>query len=150
VLQGIEAARVAGCRGLKIDSMVMRGANEDELGDLIEFGKRAGAEVRFIEYMDVGGATQWSMSKVFPRAEILQLLNRRYGCIEPVVEDNSAPAEQFLLPDGTSWHHRLNNHAVLPPLRPQPADRGRHVVSLSLRAKWGEFAQAAARRRLAG
>ena len=101
VLQGIEAARVAGCRGLKIDSMVMRGANEDELGDLIEFGKRAGAEVRFIEYMDVGGATQWSMSKVFPRAEILQVLSRRYGCIEPVVEDNSSPAERFLLPDGT-------------------------------------------------
>ena len=80
---------------------MVRGANEDELADLIEFGKRAGAEVRFIEYMDVGGATQWSRSKVVSRAEILEALSRRYGRIEPVVEDSSAPAERFLLADGT-------------------------------------------------
>jgi molybdenum cofactor biosynthesis protein A len=71
VLRGIEAARQAGFRALKIDAVVVRGANEDELADLIEFGKRAGAEVRFIEYMDVGGATQWSRSTVVSRAEIL-------------------------------------------------------------------------------
>src|SRR5438552_4000829 len=71
VLRGIEAARQAGFRALKIDAVVVRGANEDELADLIEFGKRAGAEVRFIEYMDVGGATQWSRSKVVSRAEML-------------------------------------------------------------------------------
>ncbi len=101
VLRGIEAARQAGFRALKIDAVVVRGANEDELADLIEFGKRAGAEVRFIEYMDVGGATQWSRSKVVSRAEILDELSRRYGRIEPVVEDSSAPAERFLLADGT-------------------------------------------------
>ncbi|HUE02422.1 MAG TPA: radical SAM protein [Bryobacteraceae bacterium] len=50
VLRGIEAARQAGFRALKIDAVVVRGTNEDELADLIEFGKRAGAEVRFIEY----------------------------------------------------------------------------------------------------
>ncbi len=101
VLRGIEAARQAGFRALKIDAVVMRGANEDELADLIEFGKRTGAEVRFIEYMDVGGATQWSRSKVVSRAEILDALSRRYGRIAPVVEDSSAPAERFLLADGT-------------------------------------------------
>ena len=101
VLRGIEAARQAGFRALKIDAVVVRGVNEDELADLIEFGKRAGAEVRFIEYMDVGGATQWSRSKVVSRAEILGALSRRYGRIEPVVEDSSAPAERFLLADGT-------------------------------------------------
>jgi len=69
--------------------------------NLIEFGKRAGVEVRFIEYMDVGGATQWSRSKVVSRAEILDALSRRYGRIAPVVEDSSAPAERFLLADGT-------------------------------------------------
>ena len=77
VLRGIEAARQAGFRALKIDAVVVRGANEDELADLIEFGKRAGAEVRFIEYMDVGGATQWSRSTVVSRAEILEALQ---GC----------------------------------------------------------------------
>src|ERR1019366_6681323 len=51
--------------------------------------------------LDVGGATQWSRSKVVSRAEILDALSRRYGWIAPVVEDSSAPAERFLLADGT-------------------------------------------------
>src|SRR5262249_31580372 len=57
VLAGIDAARRAGLTPLKIDSVITRGDNDDELIDLIEFGRDAGAEVRFIEYMDVGGAT---------------------------------------------------------------------------------------------
>src|SRR6266571_5742641 len=101
VLEGIEAVHRMGWSGLKLDSVVIRGTNDDELADLIEFGKRAGAEVRFIEYMDVGGATRWTMDQEVSRAEILDALNRRYGRIEPVVEDSSAPAERFLLADGT-------------------------------------------------
>ena len=101
VLNGIRAVRQVGFKGLKIDIVVMRGANEDELVDLLEYGKRVGAEVRFIEYMDVGGATRWSMDKVFSRAEILDVLSQRYGRIEPVGEVSWAPAERFVLPDGT-------------------------------------------------
>ncbi|MBI2879134.1 MAG: GTP 3',8-cyclase MoaA [Candidatus Rokubacteria bacterium] len=101
VLEGIEAVRRVGFKGLKLDAVIIRGFNVDELADLIEFGKRVEAEVRFIEYMDVGGATQWSMDKVFSRAEILEALGRRYGPIEPVVEESWAPAERFALPDGT-------------------------------------------------
>jgi len=101
VLEGIRAAGQAGFNGVKLDTVVMRGANDDELAELIEFGKQMGAEVRFIEYMDVGGATQWSPGKVFSRAEMLDALSRRYGRIEPVVEDTTAPAERFLLPDST-------------------------------------------------
>ena len=101
VLEGIDTARRLGFRGLKIDTVVMRGVNEDELVELLEYGKRVGAEVRFIEYMDVGGATQWSMDKVFSQAQILEVLGHRYGRIEPVVEVSSAPADRFVLPDGT-------------------------------------------------
>ena len=101
VLSGIEAVRRVGLEGLKLDTVVMRGVNEDELADLLEYGKRVGAEARFIEYMDVGGATQWSRDKVFSRAEILEVLGRRYGRIDPIIEVSSAPAERFVLPDGT-------------------------------------------------
>jgi cyclic pyranopterin phosphate synthase len=101
VLEGIEAVRQVGFPGLTLDSVVMRGVNEDEIVDLIEFGKRVEAEVRFIEYMDVGGATLWSADKVVGRAEMLSTLARRYGPIEPVVEQSSAPAERFRLSDGT-------------------------------------------------
>ncbi len=101
VLAGIDAARRAGFSGLKLDCVVIRGTNDDELVDLVEYGKEIGAEVRFIEYMDVGGATQWSLDRVVSRAEILERLSRHYGPIEPVPELTSAPADRFTLPDGT-------------------------------------------------
>ena len=100
VLSGIQAASALGFSAVKIDSVVMRGVNDDELVPLLEYGKRVGAEVRFIEYMDVGGATRWSRDKVVPRAEMLGTLARRYGPISPVAEKTSAPAERFRLADG--------------------------------------------------
>jgi cyclic pyranopterin phosphate synthase len=103
VLEGIQAALRVGFTGLKLDTVAIRGFNDDELVDLVEFGKRVRAEVRFIEYMDVGGATDWSMDQVLSRAAILDTLSRRYGRIEPVEEVSSAPAQRFLLPEGTSF-----------------------------------------------
>lgn len=101
VLDGIEAARAAGFSGLKLDTVVIRGVNDDELVDLVEYGRRVAAEVRFIEYMDVGGATSWSMAQVMSRAAMLDALSRHYGPIDPIAEESSAPADRFRLPDGT-------------------------------------------------
>ncbi len=113
VRKGIEAARqlfgdsadsvVTAPRHLKIDTVVIRGANDDELVDLIEYAKSMQAEIRFIEYMDVGGATHWSPDRVVSREEMLAALTRRYGPIAPIVEDSSAPAERFALPDNTTF-----------------------------------------------
>ena len=76
---------LAGFQDTKIDTVVIRGVNDDELADLIEFGKSIPAEVRFIEYMDVGGATHWSTGKVMsPRPDAGRALRRRYGRIEPI------------------------------------------------------------------
>ncbi|HEY2646296.1 MAG TPA: GTP 3',8-cyclase MoaA [Candidatus Acidoferrales bacterium] len=101
VLEGIAAARQAGFAKLKLDAVVLRGVNSDEIPDLIEYGRTVDAEVRFIEYMDVGGATEWSPEKVFTRADMLAVLRKRYGPITPLNENSSAPAERFRLPDGT-------------------------------------------------
>jgi cyclic pyranopterin phosphate synthase len=103
VLEGIETVRAMGWPGLKLDTVVMRGVNDDELVDLMEFARRKSAEIRFIEYMDVGGATQWSMDKVVSRAEILERLSARYGRIEDIVEASSAPADRFRLADGLTF-----------------------------------------------
>ncbi|MDP2628254.1 MAG: GTP 3',8-cyclase MoaA [Candidatus Rokubacteria bacterium] len=100
VLEGIEAVGQAGFTGLKLDAVVIRGTNDDELLDLIEYGRRVGAEVRFIEYMDVGGAIHWSMDRVVSRAEMLEVIARRYGRVDPIVEESTAPADRFVLPDG--------------------------------------------------
>jgi GTP 3',8-cyclase len=101
VLDGIAAARREGFSGTKIDAVIIRGVNDDELSDLIEFGRANDAEVRFIEYMDVPGATQWRMQNVVSRAEMLARLERRYGQITAIAEDSSAPASRFLLSGGT-------------------------------------------------
>ncbi|TAH39513.1 MAG: GTP 3',8-cyclase MoaA [Planctomycetota bacterium] len=103
VLAGVEAAQRAGFRGTKLDSVLMRGVNDDELEDLLDYARAAGAELRYIEYMDVGGATRWSPEHVVARAEILERLRARYGAIEPLREDTSAPAQRFRLPDGTTF-----------------------------------------------
>jgi cyclic pyranopterin phosphate synthase len=103
VLEGIASLARAGFTGTKLDTVVIRGVNDDELGDLIEFGKGVPAEVRFIEYMDVGGATRWSLDQVVSRKEMLERLEARYGRIEPLVEVSTAPADRFRLSDGTTF-----------------------------------------------
>ena len=101
VLSGIAAARDAGFTGTKIDTVVMRGHNDDEVVDLLAFGRDNELEVRFIEYMDVGGATHWSLDQVVSRAELLATIEARFGPIEPLGERAAAPAERFRLDDGT-------------------------------------------------
>jgi cyclic pyranopterin phosphate synthase len=102
VHEGMAAAsRVYG--RFKIDTVVIRGVNDDELADLIEYGKLRNAEVRFIEYMDVGGATHWTTDRVVSRREMLATLTARYGAITPIVEDSSAPADRYRLADGTTF-----------------------------------------------
>jgi cyclic pyranopterin phosphate synthase len=83
--------------------VVIRHVNDDELVPLVEFAKRMGAEVRFIEYMDVGGATQWTPDAVVSRTEIIRRLEAHYGGVMPIDEVSSAPADRFLLPDGTTF-----------------------------------------------
>jgi cyclic pyranopterin phosphate synthase len=100
VVAGIAAAAPL-FPGLKIDTVVIRGVNDDELIALIEFGKLHGAEVRFIEYMDVGGATRWNWEHVVTRAQMLETLAAHYGGVTPYGERGSAPADRFRLPDGT-------------------------------------------------
>jgi cyclic pyranopterin phosphate synthase len=101
VLEGIAAVTRAGFTSTKLDTVVMRGVNDDEIVPLIEYARTVPAEVRFIEYMDVGGATRWSMDKVVSREEILERVRHRYGAVEAIAEASTAPADRYRLPDGT-------------------------------------------------
>jgi cyclic pyranopterin phosphate synthase len=97
VLEGLRAANRAGFSGTKINAVVMRGKNDDEIGDLVSLARELGAEMRFIEYMDVFGATQWSARDVVSREEILSAL----GSPEPIVQSSPAPASRYRMKDGT-------------------------------------------------
>jgi cyclic pyranopterin phosphate synthase len=103
VLAGIDAAAAAGFGSIKLDTVVIRGVNDDELVPLLEYGRRMGAEVRFIEYMDVGGATRWTPDAVVTRREMLTRIAAHYGGVLPLHERSSAPAARFLLPDGATF-----------------------------------------------
>jgi cyclic pyranopterin phosphate synthase len=103
VLAGIASVAPAGFTDTKIDTVAMRGVNDDELVDLIAFGRTVPAQVRFIEYMDVGGATSWSKDLVLSRAAMLERLTAHYGQITPLPNEDAAPADRFELPDGTTF-----------------------------------------------
>jgi cyclic pyranopterin phosphate synthase len=103
VLAGLAAARAAGFARTKINTVVMRGKNDDELGDLLALAREHGAEVRFIEYMDVGGATRWRPDDVVPRAEILAVLGATEEPPVPGTDASRAPAERYRARDGTPF-----------------------------------------------
>lgn len=102
IVRGIDAARDAHL-GVKLNTVVVRGVNDDEVAALLEFARQRRVEIRFIEYMDVGGATDWSPAQVVPRREILERVASALGPIEPLPyrERTSAPATRYRLADGT-------------------------------------------------
>ncbi len=102
VLAGIAAARAAGLAPIKLNTVVERGVNDDEIPDLVAFAREEGCEIRFIEYMDVGNANQWTSAKLVSKAEILERVARRYPLEAWPAERGSAPSERFRLRDGGS------------------------------------------------
>ena len=101
VLDGIGAAGDCGFCPIKLDAVLIRGRNDDEIGDLLRFAVGIGAEMRFIEYMDVGGATDWRPEQAIGSDEVLKAVERLFGTVRPVGNRGAAPAARYELPDGS-------------------------------------------------
>lgn len=101
VLEGLHS--VAHTKGLKIDSVILKGVNEHQMLPLLELAQKVGAEVRFIEYMDVGGATQWGRDQVYSQDDMLASLERSFGKLTVLAGRGSAPAQRFQLPSGQTF-----------------------------------------------
>jgi GTP 3',8-cyclase len=99
VLAGIDAGRAA-FGTFKLDTVLMRGVNDDEMEALVAYAGAQDAELRFIEYMDVPGATRWSADIVISHDEILERLTHAFGPIEALPADGPAPARRFRLGQG--------------------------------------------------
>ena len=83
VLDGIEAAAVAGLTPIKINAMVQRGVNEDSAVELARYFKGSGHIVRFIEFMDVGMTNNWRPEDVCVGADIVERITAEFPA-EPV------------------------------------------------------------------
>lgn len=100
VLEGLKAAKACGLQPIKINAVIERGVNDDDIIPLVEFSRQNGFSTRFIEYMDVGNSNNWISEKIVPKAEILETINARYGLREAGREDASAPSVDYEFIDG--------------------------------------------------
>ena len=78
VIQGIENALSAGFKNTKINVVIKKGINDNEIVDILSYFKNHDIEIRFIEFMDVGNTNDWSFEKVFGRDQILNEIEKKY------------------------------------------------------------------------
>lgn len=98
VLDGIDAAIEAGFEPVKLNAVIMKGINDDEILDFVEFGRSKGVVVRFIEFMPLDADQAWSDDKVMSQQAILDVISGAHP-IEPL-ERGSSPAARWRYVDG--------------------------------------------------
>ncbi len=99
VIDGIDAAVEVGFSPVKVNCVLIRGVNDDEIVDFATFGRERGVTMRFIEFMPLDADDGWSAGSVVPAAEVLAAIGAVYP-LEPVDGRGSAPAESFRYLDG--------------------------------------------------
>ena len=100
VLEGLLAARQHGLSPIKINSVIERGINDDDILQMVEFSRQNGFWIRFIEYMDVGNSNSWVSERMVSKKEILEKIHSRYPLEEAGRKDMSAPAVNCRFLDG--------------------------------------------------
>lgn len=98
-LAGIEAARAVGFAPIKLNALIMRGVNDDEIADLVSFAVERGLQMRFIEHMPLDGGHTWRREEMVTAEEILAAVSARFSLIARG-HDGAAPAETFTI-EGT-------------------------------------------------
>ncbi|SAK42231.1 GTP 3',8-cyclase MoaA [Caballeronia ptereochthonis] len=93
VLDGIEAAQAVGLAPLKVNMVVKRGTNDQEIVPMARHFKGSGATLRFIEYMDVGASNGWNMSEVLPSAQVVERIDVHFP-LEPLEAHSAAETAQ--------------------------------------------------------
>ena len=99
VMEGIDAALEAGFDPVKVNCVLMRGVNDDEIVDLATFGRERGVVMRFIEFMPLDASDQWGRDKVVPASEVVAAIDAVYP-LAALAERGDQPAERFVYRDG--------------------------------------------------
>lgn len=100
VLDGLFTAKHQGLYPIKINAVIERGVNDDEILDLVTFSREHGFAMRFIEYMDVGNANNWHSEKIVSKKEILATINAHFPLCKIGHDKGSAPSEDYQFLDG--------------------------------------------------
>ncbi len=98
VLDGIAAAKEAGFAPVKLNVVLIRGQNDDEVLDFARFGRQNGVGVRFIEFMPLDADGLWSNDKVVPSSEVIETINAVYPLVK--VRHGAEPADRWAYADG--------------------------------------------------
>lgn len=100
VLEGIFAAKRHGLHPIKLNAVIEKGLNEDDILSLVEFSRDNGFALRFIEYMDVGNSNDWTSGKLVSKKEIIEKINGQYPLKEVGRAGGSAPSVDYEFIDG--------------------------------------------------
>jgi cyclic pyranopterin phosphate synthase len=99
VIHGIDAAVAAGLTPVKVNAVVQRGVNDDEIVDLARFGRDRGLIMRFLEFMPLDADERWDLSRMVRAEEMVERIHAAFP-IEPMTGRGSAPAERWRYLDG--------------------------------------------------
>lgn len=100
VLRGLSAAARCGMTPIKINSVIQRGVNDEDIPELVDFARKNGYQIRFIEFMDVGNSNNWMSDVMVPKQEILKIIDRAFPIKEGGRNDESAPSVDYRFKDG--------------------------------------------------
>jgi GTP 3',8-cyclase len=100
VLEGIFAAKSHGLNPIKLNAVIERGVNDEDILPLVEFSRQHSFAMRFIEYMDVGNANNWTSDKLVPKKEMIAKIHSRYPLKEVGRAQGSAPSVDYEFVDG--------------------------------------------------
>ncbi|HYN62081.1 MAG TPA: GTP 3',8-cyclase MoaA [Rubrivivax sp.] len=100
VLRGIEEAQRVGLAPIKVNMVVKRGTNEQQIVPMARHFRHSGIVLRFIEYMDVGASNGWRMDEVLPSAQVVGLLQQAHGLVPIEAQDQGETAERWRYVDG--------------------------------------------------
>ncbi len=100
VLAGIEAAKRAGLQPIKINAVIVRGHNEDEVADFAAFAREHDVKMRFIEFMPLDSGHEWSRADVVSGKEIRQRIEERFPLVSVDVARGSDTSSRYRFADG--------------------------------------------------
>jgi cyclic pyranopterin phosphate synthase len=111
VLDGIDAARDAGFEGIKLNAVVMKGGNDQEVPELVEFARRKKVDITFIEEMPLGEISDHDRGQVLCTSDEVRNIISQHHELVPTTEDSGGPARYYRMPDSETRVGFISPHS---------------------------------------